>query len=125
MRSTRLSRALLRTRLEKLECSADSCDPLEILVRRQKEGLLGCAANRLTWVGVSVEAWLYVGMQMRHEVAENLIVDLVGGVGLLECLTRPQQVGDESATLLGRQLVWFAHMAATGQYARARRKLLA
>ena len=50
-------------------------------------------ANRLTWVGVSVEAWLDVGMQMQHEVAENLIVDFVGGIGPLECLTCLQQVG--------------------------------
>src|ERR1700730_12749288 len=112
-----------RPGLDEQECSADSCDPLEILVRRQKDGLLGCAGYRLTWVRVTVKARLDVGMQMRHEVAENLVVDFVSGVGSLKCLTRLQQVGEEIATLLGRQLMRLAHVAATGQYAPARHML--
>jgi len=43
-------------------------------------------ANWLTREGVTVKARLDVGIQMRHEVAENLVVDFVGGVCLLECL---------------------------------------
>jgi hypothetical protein len=64
-------------------------------------------------------------MQMRHEVAENLVVDLVGGVCLLECLACMQQVGKEIDTLLGRQLMRFAHVAATRQHAPARHMLFA
>jgi len=82
-------------------------------------------ANWLTREGVTVKARLDVGMQMRHEVAENLVVDLVGGVCLLECLACPQHVGKEIATLLGPQLMRFAHVATTGQYAPTRHMLFA
>src|SRR5712691_6065365 len=54
-----------------------------------------CASLRANWLtreGVTVKARLDVGIQMRHEVAENLVVDFVGGVCLLECL-----VGAEAA----------------------------
>ena len=72
-----------------------------------------------------MKARLDVRMQMRYEVAENLVVDFVGGVDVLECLTCPQQVGKEIATLLGSQLMRFAHVATTGQDAPARHMLFA